>query len=46
MHLKIAHCRNNGKSDILHFLFKNQKKMGSNVETVDHSKYKFKKILL
>ena len=23
---KIAHCRNDGKSDILHFLFENQKK--------------------
>ena len=23
---KIAHCKNDGKSDILHYLFKNQKK--------------------
>ena len=25
---KIAHCKNDGKSNILHFLFENQKKMG------------------
>ena len=41
---KIAHCRNNGKSDILHFLFKNQKKW-ANVETVDQANINLKKIL-
>jgi len=41
---KIAHCRNNGKSDILHFLFKNQKKW-TNVETVEQANAKLKKIL-
>ena len=34
---KIAHCRNNNNSDILHFLFKNQKKWakGDSVEEVN-----------
>tara|TARA_B100000959_G_C14875959_1_gene580425 strand:+ start:437 stop:1018 length:582 start_codon:yes stop_codon:yes gene_type:complete len=41
---KIAHCRNNGKSDILNFLFKNQKKWAE-VETVDQANLNLKKIL-
>ena len=41
---KIAHCRNNGKSDILHFLFNNQHKW-VNVETVDEANVNLKKIL-
>ena len=34
---KIAHCKNNGKSDILHFLFLNQKKWvkGENIEDLN-----------
>ena len=34
---KIAHCRNDGRSDILHFMFKNQKKWakGSSIEEVN-----------
>ena len=41
---KIAHCRNNSKSDILHFLFKNQKQwaQGNKIEEVNS---KLKKIL-
>ena len=35
---KIAHCKNDGKSDILHFLFKNQKKWakGNTIEEVNN----------
>ena len=34
---KIAHCKNDGKSDILHFLFKNQKMWakGSEIEEIN-----------
>ena len=34
---KIAHCKNDGKSDILHFLFSNQKKWvkGENIEDLN-----------
>ena len=34
---KIAHCKNDGKSDILHFLFNNQKKWvkGSKIEEIN-----------
>ena len=34
---KIAHCRNDGKSDILHFLFKNQKRWvkGNTIKEID-----------
>ena len=41
---KIAHCKNDGKSDILHFLFENQKKWakGSEIEEVNSN---LKKIL-
>jgi protein-disulfide isomerase len=41
---KIAHCKNDGKSDILHFLFENQKKWakGNEIEEVN---LKLKKIL-
>ena len=41
---KIAHCKNNGKSDILHFLFENQKlwAKGSEIEEVNSN---LKKIL-
>ena len=41
---KIAHCRNDGKSDILHFLFENQKKW-ANVETIDQANTSLKKII-
>tara|TARA_Y100001970_G_scaffold286000_1_gene407089 strand:+ start:290 stop:871 length:582 start_codon:yes stop_codon:yes gene_type:complete len=41
---KIAHCRNDGKSDILHFLFENQKKW-ANVETVEEANANLIKIL-
>jgi len=41
---KIAHCRKNGKSDILHFLFENQKKW-ADVENLDQANMKLKKIL-
>ena len=41
---KIAHCRNDGKSDILHFLFENQKKW-ANVETIDQANASLKKII-
>ena len=36
---KIAQCRNDGKSDLLHFLFSNQKKwvIGETVETVNEN---------
>ena len=36
---KIAQCRNNGKSDLLHFLFSNQKKwvIGETVEEVNEN---------
>ena len=41
---KIAHCKNDGKSDILHFLFKNQEKWakGNKIEDVNAN---LKKIL-
>ena len=41
---KIAHCKNDGKADILHFLFKNQKQwaQGNKIEEVNS---KLKKIL-
>ena len=41
---KIAHCKNDGKADILHFLFKNQKQwaQGNKIEDVNS---KLKKIL-
>ena len=34
---KIAHCKNDGKSDILHFLFENQKQWvkGSEIEEIN-----------
>jgi len=41
---KIAHCRNDGKSDILHFLFENQKKW-INVDTVEEANANLIKIL-
>ncbi len=41
---KIAHCRNDGKSDILHLLFKKQRKW-ANVETLDEANSNLKKIL-
>ena len=41
---KIAHCRNDGKSDILHFLYKNQKEW-ANVETIDQANTSLKKII-
>jgi protein-disulfide isomerase len=36
---KIAQCRNNGKSDLLHFLFLNQKKwvIGETVEEINEN---------
>ena len=42
---KIAHCRNNSKSDILHLLFKNQKKWakGNTVEEVNGNLINFLK---
>ena len=41
---KIAHCKNDGKSDILHFLFENQKQWakGSKIEEINSN---LKKIL-
>ena len=41
---KIAHCKNDGKSDILHFLFNNQKKWtkGDEIEEIN---FNLKKIL-
>ena len=41
---KIAHCKNDGKSDILHFLFENQEQWakGSNIEDINSN---LKKIL-
>ena len=41
---KIAHCKNDGKSEILHFLYKNQKKW-ANVETLEEANIKLIKIL-
>jgi len=40
---KIAHCRNNGKPDILHLLFSNQKKWvkGENIEDFNSNLKKF-----
>ncbi len=42
---KIAQCNNDGKSDLLHFLFSNQKKwvIGENVEAVNENLKKFLK---
>jgi len=42
---KIAHCKNDGKSDILHYLFKNQKKWakGNTVEEVNGNLINFLK---
>jgi len=41
---KIAHCRNDGKSEILHFLYKNQKKWVKG-ETVEEANNNIKKII-
>ena len=41
---KIAQCRNNGKSDLLHFLFSNQKKWAIG-ETVEAANENLKKLL-
>jgi len=41
---KIAQCNNNGKSDILHFLFSNQKKWATG-ETVEKANENLKKLL-
>tara|TARA_B100000427_G_scaffold135171_1_gene112411 strand:- start:1227 stop:1811 length:585 start_codon:yes stop_codon:yes gene_type:complete len=41
---KIAHCRNDGKPEILHFLFNNQKKW-AHVETLEEANNKLIKIL-
>ena len=40
---KIAHCRNNSKSDILHLLFKNQKKWakGKTIEEINSNLIRF-----
>jgi protein-disulfide isomerase len=42
---KIAQCSNNGKSDLLHFLFLNQKKwvIGETVEAINENLKKFLK---
>ena len=42
---KIAQCNNNGKSDLLHFLFSNQKKwvIGETVEAINENLKKFLK---
>ena len=42
---KIAQCNNDGKSDLLHFLFSNQKKwvIGETVETINENLKKFLK---
>ena len=41
---KIAQCNNNGKSDVLHFLFSNQKKWAIG-ETVENANENLKKLL-
>ena len=41
---KVSQCNNDGKSDILHFLFSNQKKWAIG-ETVETAKEKLKKLL-
>ena len=41
---KIAHCKNDGKSEILHFLFKNQMNWVKG-KTIDESKLHLKKLL-
>ena len=41
---KIAHCRNDGKSEILHFLYKNQKKWVKG-ETIEEANNNIKKII-
>ena len=41
---KIAHCRNDGKSEILHFLYKNQKKWDKG-ETVEEANNNIKNII-
>jgi len=41
---KIAHCRNDGKSEILHFLYKNQKKWVKG-ETVEEANNNIKNII-
>ena len=41
---KIAQCNNNGKSDLLHFLFSNQKKWVIG-ETVENANENLKKLL-
>ena len=40
---KIAHCKNDGKSDILHYLFKNQKKWakGKTIEEINSNLIRF-----
>ena len=41
---KIAQCKNNGKSDLLHFLFSNQKKWAIG-ETIENANKNLKKLL-
>ena len=41
---KIAQCNNNGKSDLLHFLFSNQKKWAIG-ETIENANQNLKKLL-
>ena len=41
---KIAQCNNNGKSDLLHFLFSNQKKWAIG-ETIENANENLKKLL-
>ena len=40
---KIAHCKNDGKPDILHFLFENQElwAKGSKIEDINNDKEKY-----
>ena len=42
---KIAHCKNDGKSDLLHFLYENQKKWAHG-KTIEHVNYNLKDLII
>tara|TARA_B100000579_G_scaffold265420_1_gene218849 strand:- start:157 stop:738 length:582 start_codon:yes stop_codon:yes gene_type:complete len=42
---KIAHCKNDGKTDLLHFLYENQKKWAHG-KTIEHVNYNLKDLII
>tara|TARA_Y100000590_G_scaffold423092_1_gene528530 strand:- start:39 stop:620 length:582 start_codon:yes stop_codon:yes gene_type:complete len=42
---KISHCKNDGKTDLLHFLYENQKKWAHG-KTIEHVNYNLKDLII